>query len=91
MRARLLMLMSVAIAALSLVLAAGHLTYTIKIPPPAHARLKPQLSSYLGVYEPGFPGTYEQMPGFEAAAGRRTNLAEHLHGWVGRALQDGVR
>jgi len=82
MRARLLMLMSVAIAALSLVLAAGHLTYTIKIPTPAHARLKPQLGSYLGVYEPGFPATYGPMEGFESAAGRRPNLAEYFSGWA---------
>jgi hypothetical protein len=76
------MLMSVAIAALSLVLAAGHLTYTIKLPPPAHAKLKPLLASYLGVYEPRFPATYDAMAGFQSAAGRLPNLAEYYSGWA---------
>jgi mannan endo-1,4-beta-mannosidase len=82
LKSRLLMLMSVAVAALSLVLAAGHLTYTIQIPKPAHASLKPQLSSYLGVYEPGFPSTYGPMGGFESVAGRLPNLAAYYSGWA---------
>lgn len=82
MKSRLLMLMSVALAALSLVLAAGHLTYTIQIPKPAHASLKPRLSAYLGVYEPGFPSTYDPMAGFVSVAGRLPNLAEYYSGWA---------
>jgi mannan endo-1,4-beta-mannosidase len=82
MKSRLLMLMSVAIGILSLSLAAGHFTYRLSSPKPAHAALKPLVSAYLGVYEPGFPAQYDPMDGFATAAGRLPNLAEYFSGWA---------
>jgi hypothetical protein len=79
-KSRLVMLMSLAVAALSLVLAAGHLTFTTVNRPPVHATLPPKLGSYLGVYEPGSPPSYQPIAAFTTAVGRRPNLAEYFTG-----------
>jgi Glycosyl hydrolase family 26 len=82
MKSRLIMLMSLAVAGLSLVLAAGRMNYTEVVPPPAHASLAPSLGSYLGVYEPGTPPTYQEIGEFASAAGRTPNLVETFSGWA---------
>jgi hypothetical protein len=82
MKSRLIMLMSLAIAALSLSLAAGRLTYTFSPAPPVHASLKPSLASYLGVYEAGVPASYQPVDEFAKVAGRQPNLVGYYSGWA---------
>ncbi len=81
MKSRLVMLMSLAIAALSVALAAGHLHYTMP-PPAAHATLKAHPASYLGVFEPGSPPSYDPIADFAAAVGRKPDMAGYFSGWV---------
>ncbi len=47
-----------------------------------HATLKPSLASYLGVYEPGVPASYQPVDAFAKAAGRRPNLVGYFSGWA---------
>jgi mannan endo-1,4-beta-mannosidase len=82
MKSRLIMLMSLAIAALSLVVAAGRMDFTMSGPPRAQASLPPTLSSYLGVFEPGAPPNYGKIAGFAAAAGRKPSMAGYWSGWA---------
>jgi hypothetical protein len=82
MKSRLIMLMSLAIAALSLILAAGRVNFVVVNRPPVHAMLPPSLGSYLGVYEPGSPPNYQPIAEFATAVGRQPNLAETFSGWA---------
>jgi mannan endo-1,4-beta-mannosidase len=82
MKSRLIMLMSLAIAALSVSLAAGRFTYTLSPPPPVHASLKASLASYLGVYEAGVPASYRPVDEFAEVAGRQPNLVGYYSGWA---------
>jgi Glycosyl hydrolase family 26 len=86
MKSRLIMLMSLAVAALSLILAAGRVNFVVVNRPPVHATLTPSLGSYLGVYEPGSPPgsppSYQSIAAFGAAVGRQPNLAEIFSGWA---------
>jgi mannan endo-1,4-beta-mannosidase len=84
MKSRLVMLMSLAIAALSVALAAGQVHYSMSSPPPVHATLKAHLASYLGVFEPGSPPSYDPIADFAAAAGRKPDMAGYFSGWVER-------
>jgi hypothetical protein len=81
MKSRLIMLMSLAIAALSLILAAGRVHFVMANRPPVHATLAPNPSSYLGVYEQGSPPSYRRIAEFATAAGRQPNLVEIFAGW----------
>lgn len=82
MKSRLIMLMSLAIAALSVVLAAGHFNYSVTVPPPVHATLNPSLSSYLGVFEPGSLTRYDPINDFTVAADRKPTMAGYFSGWA---------
>jgi mannan endo-1,4-beta-mannosidase len=82
MKSRLIMLMSLAIAALSLILAAGRVNFVVVNRPPVHAMLPPILGSYLGVYEPGSPPSYQPIAEFATAVGRQPNLDETFSGWA---------
>jgi mannan endo-1,4-beta-mannosidase len=83
MKSRLIMLMSLAVAALSLSLAAGRMTYSMSgPPPPVHASLPPKPHSYLGVYEKGSPPDYQPIAEFASSVGRKPNLAESFSGWA---------
>ena len=82
MKSRLVMLMSLGIAALSIVMASGRFSYTFSPPPPVHAKLKPASQSYLGVYESGPPPTYAAVASFAQVAGRLPNLAGYYSGWA---------
>jgi hypothetical protein len=81
MKSRLIMLMSLAIAALSLILAAGRVHFIMTSRPPVHATLPPSPSSYLGVYEQHSPPSFQPIAEFAQAAGRRPNLVESFTGW----------
>jgi hypothetical protein len=82
MKSRLIMLMSLGIAGLSLILAAGHIKFSMVNRPPVHATLAPSLGSYLGVYEPGSPPSYQPIAEFGKVVGHEPNLAESFSGWA---------
>jgi mannan endo-1,4-beta-mannosidase len=82
MRPRLIMLMALAVAALSVTIAAGRFNYRFSAPPAVHATLKPSLASYLGVYEAGVPTSYQPVEAFAKAAGRQPNLVGYFSGWA---------
>jgi hypothetical protein len=82
MKSRLVMLMSLAIAALSIVLAAGHFKYSMSGPTIAKAPLQATPASYLGVFEPGAPPNYRPIANFGNAAGREPNMAGYFSGWA---------
>jgi mannan endo-1,4-beta-mannosidase len=82
MKSRLIMLMSLAIAALSVVLAAGRVIISVSPSPPVYASLKPSLASYLGVYESGVPASYQPVDEFAEVAGRQPNLVGYYSGWA---------
>jgi Glycosyl hydrolase family 26 len=76
------MLMALALAALSIILAAGQFNYTIGTPPPAYAPLRSKPSSYLGVFPSGSPSGYQPVAAFAAAIDQRPNLAGYFSGWA---------
>jgi mannan endo-1,4-beta-mannosidase len=82
MKSRLVMLMSLGIAALSLVLAAGHIRFSMSGPVIARAPLQASPASYLGVFEPGAPPSYLPIANFAQVAGREPNLAGYFSGWA---------
>jgi hypothetical protein len=82
MKSRLIMLMALALASLSVVIAAGRFTYKFSPPPPAHASLMPRHAAYLGVYEAGAPANYQPVETFAKAAGRPPNLVGYFSGWA---------
>jgi mannan endo-1,4-beta-mannosidase len=82
MKSRLVMLMSLAVAALSVVLAANNFSYRLTPVTPAHAKLSSAPGSYLGVYESATPSGYPQIQAFGQVAGRQPNLAGYISGWA---------
>jgi mannan endo-1,4-beta-mannosidase len=77
------MLMALALAALSVILAAGEFNYTFKnTTPPAHASLPPLTAAYLGVFPSGTPSGYQPVAEFAQAAGKQPNLAGYFSGWA---------
>jgi mannan endo-1,4-beta-mannosidase len=82
MKSRLIMSMSLAIAALSLIVAVGRVRFIVSVPTPAQASLPPKLSSYLGVFEAGSPPGYGPIADFAAAAGRKPSMAGYWSGWA---------
>jgi mannan endo-1,4-beta-mannosidase len=82
MKSRLVMLMSLAIAALSLVIAGSRLNVTMAPPTPAHASLQPNLTSYLGMDEGGTSHTYDPVADFAQAADRKPNIVGYFSGWA---------
>jgi mannan endo-1,4-beta-mannosidase len=84
MKSRLVMLMSLAIAALSVVLAAQRLENTIRLAPPSavHAHLPQRPHSYLGVFAAGKPSGYPAVDAFADTVGEVPNLAGYFSGWA---------
>ena len=84
MRARLVVLAAVVIAAASVGFA---ISRAVSAAPPAirtsvaRAVLPTRLSSYLGVYAPGTPHTYQSVAHFAMSTGRRPNLVGYYSGW----------
>jgi Glycosyl hydrolase family 26 len=81
MKSRLVMLMALAIAALSVIIGAGRIDYSISTPPSVHAHLKTVLASYLGVFEGGSSPSYQPIAQFAQAVGREPNLGGYFSGW----------
>jgi Glycosyl hydrolase family 26 len=82
MKSRLVMLMALAVAALSVTIASSRFTYKLAPAPAVHAKLAPRQSSYLGVFESPTPSSYQQIAGFGRLAGRLPNLAGYYSGWA---------
>ncbi len=82
MKSRLVMLMSLAVAALSVVLAANNFSYRLTPVTPAHAKLPSSPGSWLGVYESSTPSSYRPIQAFGQVAGRQPNLAGYISGWA---------
>jgi mannan endo-1,4-beta-mannosidase len=81
MRYRLLLLLAVVVACVSLASTGRHLTFRYDIPP-AHAHLQASSASYLGVFERGVPPNYEPVADFGQAVGQQPNLVGYYSGWV---------
>jgi mannan endo-1,4-beta-mannosidase len=83
MRSRPVMLLAVAIAAISVIVVVIRIGPAGSARPPARAQgtLPAKLASYLGVYEKGPPESYKPIATFAAAAGRQPNLAGYFSGW----------
>ena len=81
MRYRLLLLLAVVVACVSLASTGRHLTFRYDIPP-AHAHLRANSASYLGVFERGVPPNYEPVADFAQAVGKQPNMVGYYSGWV---------
>jgi mannan endo-1,4-beta-mannosidase len=87
MRSRLVVLMALAIAAAAVTLAVSRVAFSSSPPrsaAPQAATLPASPASYLGVYAPGAPATYQQVADFAKAAGRQPNLVGYYSGWAER-------
>ena len=81
MRSRLVVLAAVAIAAASVALAVTRGISSASRTNAAGTSLPHRVASYLGVYAPGTPDTYQSVAHFAAATGRRPNLVGYYSGW----------
>src|SRR5579863_510429 len=70
------------IAAAAIATVVGHVSATHSSPPAAHASLPPSLASYLGVFEPDAPPSFQPLTEFGRAAGRQPNLVGYFSGWA---------
>ena len=81
MRYRLLLLLAVVVACVSLALTGSHLKFRIDTGP-VHAHLPPSTTSYLGVFEPGVPPNYGPVTQFARTVGKQPNLIGYYSGWA---------
>jgi mannan endo-1,4-beta-mannosidase len=83
MRARLIMLLAVALATAAVAVAITRLATSLPSrPPTSHASLPPELAAYLGVFEAGAPPGYGAIAEFAQAGGRQPNLLGYYSGWA---------
>ena len=81
MRYRLLLLLSVVVACVSLSLTGAHLKFRYLTPaPPSH--LPHSSTGYLGVYKPGVPPSYAPIANFARTIGKQPNLVGYYSGWA---------
>ena len=81
MRYRLLLLLAVVVACVSLAMTGSHLRFRYDIGK-AHAHLPPSTASYLGVFEPGVPPNYGPITQFARTVGKQPNLVGYYSGWA---------
>ena len=81
MRYRLLLLLAVVVACVSLAMTGSHLKFRYDIGK-AHAHLPPSVTSYLGVFEPGVPPNYRPVTQFARTVGKQPNLVGYYSGWA---------
>ena len=74
MRYRLLLLLAVVVACVSLAMTGSHLKFRIDTGP-VHAPLPPSAASYLGVFEPGVPPNYGPVTQFARTVGKSPTLS----------------
>jgi mannan endo-1,4-beta-mannosidase len=82
MKSRLVVVVCLAIAVLSVVAAGTRIHFSMNSRPPVHASLRPSVASYLGVYVSGTPSGYPPIERFASAAGRDPNLVGYFNGWA---------
>ena len=81
MRYRLLLLLAVVVACVSLATTGTHLRFRYDIGP-VHAHLIANSASYLGVYEPGVPPSYDPVADFAQTVRKQPNLVGYYSGWA---------
>jgi mannan endo-1,4-beta-mannosidase len=81
MRYRLLLLVSVVVACVSLSLTGVHLKFRYLTPAPP-SRLPHSPTGYLGVYERGVPPSYAPIETFARTIGEQPNLVGYYSGWA---------
>jgi mannan endo-1,4-beta-mannosidase len=82
MKSRIIVLMAIAIAAISVVITGSRINFSTPLPAPAHALLRPNLSSYLGMDEGGTSPSWDPVADFAQAAARQPNLVGYFSGWA---------
>jgi len=82
MRPRVVMLLAFVIAAVAIGFTGARFTVLPTVTPPAHASLPSKPASYLGVFEPNSPPSYQPIEAFANAAGREPNLIGYYSGWA---------
>jgi mannan endo-1,4-beta-mannosidase len=82
MRPRIVMLLAFVIAAVAVGFTGARFTLLPSPHPPAQASLPAASDSYLGVFQPGSPPSYQPIAEFTAAAGRQPNLILYYSGWA---------
>jgi mannan endo-1,4-beta-mannosidase len=81
MRPRVVMLLAFVIAAIAVGFTGAR--FNLMTPQPnAHASLPHKSASYLGVFEPNSPPSYQPIAAFAQAAGREPNLIGYYSGWA---------
>jgi mannan endo-1,4-beta-mannosidase len=82
MRARVVVVLAVALAVGAVVVVISRLVSSSAEQPSAvYASLPTSPDSYLGVYEPGTPHRYRLVATFATSVGRQPNLAGYYNGW----------
>jgi mannan endo-1,4-beta-mannosidase len=82
MRPRIVMLLAFVIAAVAVGFTGARFTLLPSPHPPAHSSLPPASDSYLGVFAPGSPPSFQPIEEFAAAAGKQPNLIGYYSGWA---------
>lgn len=82
MRPRFVMLLAFVIAAVAVGFTGARFTLLPAPHGPVHSSLPPVSDSYLGVFEPGSPPSYQPIAEFTRAAGREPNLIGYYSGWA---------
>jgi len=82
MRYRLLLLLSVVVACVSLSLTGSHLKFRYNLTPAPRSPLPYSSAGYLGVYEPGVPPNFGPVATFARTIGKPPNLVGYYSGWA---------
>ena len=82
MRPRFVMLLAFVIAAVAVGFTGARFTLLPSPHPTVHSSLPPVSDSYLGVFEPGSPPSYQPIAEFANIAGRTPNLIGYYSGWA---------
>jgi Glycosyl hydrolase family 26 len=80
-RPRIVMLLAFVIAAVAVGFTGARFTLLPSPHPAVHQTLPRTSDSYLGVFEPGSPPSYQPIEQFAQAAGRTPNLVGYYSGW----------
>ncbi len=83
MTSRLVVLAALVAAVVAISYTANRFVYLVPSPPPpAHATLPPDPSSYVGIYQPGSPPAYKPIADFAEAVGTQPNMVGYYSGWA---------
>jgi mannan endo-1,4-beta-mannosidase len=82
MRYRLLLLLSVVVACVSLSLTGSHLKFRYNLTPAPRSHLPYSSAGYLGVYEPGVPPNFGPIANFARTIRKQPNLVGYYSGWA---------